>query len=116
MRTLIISILAVGTSVALVGQQNVAPPVQAKRLPPEKSTRKGTSSNDAYIDRYDFGGQLSALQDPAAVKTGAGPVNADAGSLNRFRCAGRIQTEDRCSAHEDGAGRGSDQREVDGGA
>jgi type IV secretion system protein TrbG len=76
MRTLIISILAIGTSVALVGQQNVAPPVQAKRLPPEKSTRKGTSSNDAYIDRYDFGGQLSALQDPAAVKAGAGPVNA----------------------------------------
>src|SRR3954470_9209120 len=76
MRTLIISILAIGTSVALIGQQNVAPPVQAKRLTPEKSTRKGTSSNDAYIDRYDFGGQLSALQDPAAVKTGAGPVNA----------------------------------------
>ena len=68
--------IAIGTSVALVGQQNVAPPVQAKRLPPEKSTRKGASSNDAYIDRYDFGGQLSALQDPAAVKTGAGPVNA----------------------------------------
>ena len=115
MRTLIISILAIGTSVALVGQQNVAPPVQAKRLPPEKSTRKGTSSNEAYIDRYDFGGQLSALQDPAAVKTGAGPVNAMP-AVHRFRCAGRIQTKDRCSANKDGAGRGSDQREVDGGA
>ena len=79
MRTLFISILAVGTSVALVGQQNVAPPVQAKRLPPEKSTRKGTSSNDAYIDRYDFGGQLSALQDPAAVKTGTGRRERNSG-------------------------------------
>ena len=76
MRTLIITALVIGTSVVVVGQQNGGPlPVQAKRLPPEKSTRKGAPGNDGYIDRYDFGAQLSALQNPDALKSGAGPVN-----------------------------------------
>jgi P-type conjugative transfer protein TrbG len=75
MRTLIITALAIGTSVAVVGQQNGPPPVQAKRLPPEKATQKGVPGNGAYIDRYDFGAQLSALQDPDALRSGAGPVN-----------------------------------------
>jgi type IV secretion system protein VirB9 len=66
--------LAIAPSVALLGQQSGPPPVQAKRLPPEKSPRKAASSNDAYLDRYDFGAQLSALQDPDALKSNGGPV------------------------------------------
>jgi P-type conjugative transfer protein TrbG len=43
--------------------QTPAPPVQAKRLPPEKSKPKAGNGGDALIDRYDFGAQLDALQD-----------------------------------------------------
>lgn len=76
MRTLFVTAtLAIASSVAIFGQQNGPPPVQAKRLPPDKSTRKAASSNDAYLDRYDFGAQLSALQDPNASKSNVGPVN-----------------------------------------
>jgi type IV secretion system protein TrbG len=76
MRTLIMTAtLAIGGSVALFGQQSGPPPVQAKRLPPDKSTRKAASSSDAYLDRYDFGAQFSALQEPDALKTTGGPVN-----------------------------------------
>jgi P-type conjugative transfer protein TrbG len=75
MRTLFVTAtLAIASSVALIGQQSSPPPVQAKRLPPDKSPRKPPSSNDAYLDRYDFGAQLSALQDPDALKSN-GPAN-----------------------------------------
>lgn len=76
MRTLfVIATLAIASSVALLGQQSGPPPVQAKRLPPDKSSRKAASSSDAYLDRYDFGAQLSTLQDPDALKSNGGPVN-----------------------------------------
>ena len=116
MRTLIISILAVGTSVALAWPTELAPPVQAKRLPPEKSTQGNivamTPTLIATIS--EDSSPRSKILNP--LKAGAGPVNPTPGSLNRFRCAGRIQAKDRCAANEDRAGRGSDQREVDGGA
>jgi len=83
MRTLFaIATLAIFSSVALLGQQSGPPPVQAKRLPPDKSSRKGQSSNDSYLDRYDFGAQLSALQDPDALKSNGGPVNPMAASTD----------------------------------
>lgn len=74
-RFFVTATLAIASSVALIGQQGGPPPVQAKRLPPDKSTRKAASSNDAYLDRYDFGAQLSALQDPDASKSNGAPVN-----------------------------------------
>ena len=60
--------------VSLASPQSL-PPVQPKRLPPEK----GKPNAKAYIDQYDFGGQLLALQEPAAVpatsqKPPAGPI------------------------------------------
>ena len=114
----IISILAVGTSVALVGQQNVrsAGPSQAAsagEIDAEGNVLPMTPTLIATISER----KSPRSRIPAAVKTGAGSEsNAMPVSVNRFCRAGRIQTEDRCAAHEDGAGRGSDQREVDGGA
>ena len=76
MRYLVITALAIATSVAAVGQQNDGPPaVQAERLSPEKAIRKGPPSNDGFIDRYDFGAQLSALQDLDALKPRAVEVS-----------------------------------------
>jgi type IV secretion system protein VirB9 len=75
MRYLAITALAIATSVAAVGHQNDgSPPVQAKRLPPEKAVGKGVPGNDGFIDRYDFGAQLSALQDVDAFKPKAPQV------------------------------------------
>jgi type IV secretion system protein VirB9 len=77
MRCLAITALAIATSVAAVGQQNdVAPPVQAKRLSPEKVIQKSPPENDSLIDRYDFGAQFSALQDIGALKAKAPQVRA----------------------------------------
>jgi type IV secretion system protein VirB9 len=83
MRTLFVTAtLAIASSVALIGQQSSPQPVQAKRRPPDKSSRKGQSSNNAYLDRYDFGAQLSALQDPDALKSNGEPVNPMPASID----------------------------------
>jgi type IV secretion system protein TrbG len=69
MHCLAITALTIATSVAAVGRQNdVAPPVQAKRLSPEKVIQKSPPDNDSLIDRYDFEAQLSVLQDVGALK------------------------------------------------
>jgi len=68
--TLTSTLTAVGFS-----QQNGGPsPVQAKRLPPEKAKPSAKDANGAMIDRYDFGAQLSALQDSNAPPQGPTPA------------------------------------------
>jgi type IV secretion system protein TrbG len=54
--------------------QTPAPPVQAKRLPPEKSKGKTPTGSDTLIDRYDFGAQINALQDTNALQQGSPTV------------------------------------------
>jgi type IV secretion system protein VirB9 len=49
-------------------------PVQAKRLPPEKGKARAPDQNGAYLDRYDFGAQLVALQDTAHPAPNVAPV------------------------------------------
>lgn len=68
MRALVIAGMAVGAYVIAMGQQSGGPPVQAKRLPPEKPAGPGSQAKGSYIDRYDFGAQLIALQDPVEPK------------------------------------------------
>jgi type IV secretion system protein VirB9 len=57
-------IIAIGASISafLLAQDSQAPPVQAKRLPPDKSKRKPAKGNDTLLDRYDFGAQINTLQ------------------------------------------------------
>ena len=57
-------LIAIGASISacLLAQESQAPPVQAKRLPPDKSKRKPATGNDALLDRYDFGAQIKTLQ------------------------------------------------------
>src|SRR5436305_7378589 len=54
--------------------QTPAPPVQAKRLPPEKSKGKASTNSDTLIDRYDFGAQINALQDTNTLQPGSSAV------------------------------------------
>lgn len=54
--------------------QNQAAPVQAKRLPPEKSKGKTPTGGDTLIDRYDFGAQINALQDTNTLQQGSPTV------------------------------------------
>ena len=54
--------------------QTPAPPVQAKRLPPEKSKGKASTNSDTLIDRYDFGAQINALQDTNTLQQGSPTV------------------------------------------
>ncbi len=60
-------LIALILTVAALGAQSTPPtPIQAKRLPPEKTkTKQGTS----LLDRYDFGAQVETLQEglPAAM-------------------------------------------------
>jgi type IV secretion system protein VirB9 len=65
-------LLAVGLVCFAAAQQSPAPPVQAKRLPPEKTRRSPSPANSTVLDQYDFGAQISALQDDGTVQ--AGPV------------------------------------------
>jgi type IV secretion system protein VirB9 len=51
--------------------QTPAPPVQAKRLPPDKSKGKAPASDDTLIDRYDFGAQLNTLQNSGGIQQGS---------------------------------------------
>lgn len=67
-------------SAGLLAQNSPAPPVQAKRLPPEKAKGKSSSANDNLIDRYDFGAQIDALQDTKALQRGGPIVNPSLGS------------------------------------
>ncbi|MEO8131285.1 MAG: P-type conjugative transfer protein TrbG, partial [Bryobacteraceae bacterium] len=66
--------IAATLSAGLLAQDSPAPPVQAKRLPPEKSKRKVPPGNDTVLDRYDFGAQINALQDMTSLKPGAQTV------------------------------------------
>ena len=59
-RASLLSFVLLATQMAVFGQQTSGAPVQAKRLPPDKANRK--AANDTYLDRYDFGAQVSTLQ------------------------------------------------------
>ena len=52
--------IASAISAGLLAQNSPTPPVQAKRLPPEKPKGKPSGANDNLIDRYDFGAQTHA--------------------------------------------------------
>lgn len=67
--------IAFAISSGLLAQNSPAPPVQAKRLPPEKPKGKPSGANDNLIDRYDFGAQLNALQDTNSLQRGTQTVN-----------------------------------------
>ena len=111
--------LASAISAGLLAQNSPAPPVQAKRLPPEKPKGKPSGANDNLIDRYDFGAQINALQDTNSLQGGAKAVNPTSGFCAwftrkwRVRSSGRVQAEDRRAAHENGAGGRPDERKVD---
>jgi type IV secretion system protein VirB9 len=66
MRLMMTALLAF-VAMALAQQPNL-PPVQAKRLQPEK----GKASDAAYLDQYDFGAQVIALQQPVSGQSGDG--------------------------------------------
>ena len=70
-------LIAITTSLAagLLAQDAPAPPVQAKRLPPDKTKRRVAPGSENLIDRYDFGAQINALQDTNSVQSGAQAVN-----------------------------------------
>ena len=63
-----------GVNLLRLPAETPAPPVQAKRLPPEKSKGKAATSSDTLIDRYDFGAQINALQDTNALQQGSPTV------------------------------------------
>lgn len=74
MRFLRLITIATAISAGLVAQDSPAPPVQAKRLPPEKPKGKRSAENN-LLDRYDFGAQVNALQDVNSLQPGAKTVN-----------------------------------------
>ena len=92
--------IATAVSAGLLAQNSPAPPVQAKRLPPEKPKGKPSGATDNLIDRYDFGAQINALQDTNSLQRGAQTVNPTAGFYARVigewrvRSSGGLQTED----------------------
>src|SRR5436305_7083044 len=67
--------IASAISAGLLAQNSPAPPVQAKRLPPEKAKAKPPGVNDNLIDRYDFGAQINALQDTNSLQRGVQTVH-----------------------------------------
>src|SRR3954447_20675971 len=64
-----ILIAATFTLMSVASAQAPLPPVQPKRLPPEK----GKANAKAYIDQYDFGGNLLALQEPTTAPATTSP-------------------------------------------
>jgi len=66
-------LIAVCVCAGLLAQTPV-PPIQAKRLPPEKSKGKASTGSDTLIDRYDFGAQINALQDTNTLQQGSPTV------------------------------------------
>jgi P-type conjugative transfer protein TrbG len=65
-----IIVFAFGLAWIAVAQQSPAPPVQAKRLPPDKTRHSSSSANSTVLDQYDFGAQISALQNEGSVQPG----------------------------------------------
>ena len=61
-------IITTALTTGLIGQDAPVPPVQAKRLPADKTKRKVPPGSDNLIDRYDFGAQVNALQDTNSVQ------------------------------------------------
>ncbi len=55
-------------------QQPDPTPVQAKRLPPEKGAAKHLDTKSSYVDQYNYGAQVSTLQDAPSPGTNVAPV------------------------------------------
>lgn len=70
MRILKVLFAAASLASMLFAQQNSSPPVQAKRLPPDKSKRAANPISTSLLDQYDFGAQISALQADGSVRVG----------------------------------------------
>ena len=69
MRIFKLILVTFGLAIALPAQQSSASPVQTKRLPSEK-TRAGNPISTPFLDRYDFGAQISALQSDGSIQRG----------------------------------------------
>ena len=72
-------VIATALSSGLLAQEPSVPPVQAKRLPPEKSKPKPSGANNTLIDKYDFGAQINALQDTNRLQRWRAGSQSDAG-------------------------------------
>ncbi len=70
MRILNVLFAVVSITAMLSAQQNSPPPIQANRLPPDKSKRPASPISTSLLDQYDFGAQISALQADGSVRTG----------------------------------------------
>ena len=66
---------------AALAQEVPAPPVQAKRLPPDKAKPVTSKANDALLDRYDFGAQVNTLQGMDTQQPGAAAASPNHQSL-----------------------------------
>jgi type IV secretion system protein TrbG len=66
---------------AVLAQEVPAPPVQAKRLPPDKAKPVTSKANDALLDRYDFGAQVNTLQGADMRQPGAAAASPSHPSL-----------------------------------
>jgi hypothetical protein len=73
------AIITFAIASAVLAQEVPAPPVQAKRLPPDKAKPVTSKANDALLDRYDFGAQVNTLQ---GASMGLRPIQMDE---NRFQ-------------------------------
>jgi type IV secretion system protein VirB9 len=68
-------LLVLASAVNLLAQDSPqTAPVQAKRLPPEKVKPKPSPSADSPLDRYDFGAQLTTLQNSLDPKSSSAAV------------------------------------------
>jgi type IV secretion system protein VirB9 len=74
-------IIALTIASAVLAQEAPAPPVQAKRLPPDKAKPVTSKANDALLDRYDFGAQVNTLQGVDTQQPGAAAASPNHQSL-----------------------------------
>jgi type IV secretion system protein TrbG len=75
------AIITFAIASAVLAQEVPAPPVQAKRLPPDKAKPVTPKANDALLDRYDFGAQVNTLQGADTQQPGAAVAGPSHSSL-----------------------------------
>ena len=74
-------VITLAIASAVLAQEAPAPPVQAKRLPPDKAKPVTSKANDALLDRYDFGAQVNTLQGVDTQQPGAAAASPNHQSL-----------------------------------
>ena len=82
MRLVEIGVFIIALALAGSAQQTSgnSAPVQAKRLAPGKGKAKPPDQSGAYLDRYDYGAQVVALQDTTPPASAAPVVSPPAGT------------------------------------